>query len=70
VSQQRLDHNQIRPVFQEVGGETVTQRIHTLPANSGRRQFSTDFTPSLIGRSPYYEPFGLVMNRRWSFGLN
>lgn len=47
MSQQLLDSTNVFTFFQEMGGKTVPQRIHTLPANWGRRELSIGITLSL-----------------------
>lgn len=46
VAEHDLDHTQIGPGFKEMGREAMSQRIHTLPANWGRRELSIGTTRS------------------------
>jgi hypothetical protein len=48
MSQQNLDDADVHASLQQVRGEAVPQRIHTLPANWGRRGSSIVFIRSSI----------------------
>ena len=58
MAEQFLDGTDIVVGFQQVGGETVSQRIHTLPANSGRRGSFIDFIRSSSAVSSYSGGYG------------
>ena len=51
MAEQYLDHADISAVLQQVGGETVAERLLTLLMIYARRRFAIAFIPPMTSRS-------------------